>query len=142
MCLLDDDLGLCSFISPHPSLLFPFFFTLILPSFFLHPHPPLSLPHLSSSPFFLNPHPPLSPSTLILPSFFLHPPPPLSLPRLSSSPLSSSNLHPLSQTIIECLRYITTGDFPPGSKGSTFVHDPKVRHTHIQYTHLQYTHIH
>ncbi|XP_046898994.1 LOW QUALITY PROTEIN: DNA repair protein RAD50 [Hypomesus transpacificus] len=28
-------------------------------------------------------------------------------------------------TIIECLRYITTGDFPPGSKGSTFVHDPK-----------------
>lgn len=30
------------------------------------------------------------------------------------------------QTIIECLKYITSGDFPPGSKGSTFVHDPKV----------------
>uniref|UniRef100_A0A6I8Q165 RAD50 homolog, double strand break repair protein n=1 Tax=Xenopus tropicalis TaxID=8364 RepID=A0A6I8Q165_XENTR len=31
-------------------------------------------------------------------------------------------------TIIECLKYITTGDFPPGSKGKTFVHDPKVAH--------------
>ncbi|CAI9578706.1 unnamed protein product [Staurois parvus] len=31
-------------------------------------------------------------------------------------------------TIIECLKYITTGDFPPGSKGNTFVHDPKVAH--------------
>lgn len=31
------------------------------------------------------------------------------------------------QTIIECLKYITSGDFPPGSKGHTFVHDPKVR---------------
>ena len=30
------------------------------------------------------------------------------------------------QTIIECLRYMTTGDKPPGSKtGDTFVHDPK-----------------
>jgi len=30
-------------------------------------------------------------------------------------------------TIIECLRYITSGDPPPGSnKGSTFVHDPKM----------------
>ncbi|KAM9311342.1 DNA repair protein RAD50 [Gastrophryne carolinensis] len=31
-------------------------------------------------------------------------------------------------TIIECLKYITTGYFPPGSKGNTFVHDPKVAH--------------
>ncbi|XP_053319295.1 DNA repair protein RAD50 [Spea bombifrons] len=31
-------------------------------------------------------------------------------------------------TIIECLKYITTADFPPGSKGNTFVHDPKVAH--------------
>ncbi|XP_043925133.1 DNA repair protein RAD50 [Protopterus annectens] len=31
-------------------------------------------------------------------------------------------------TIIECLKYICTGDFPPGSKGNTFVHDPKVAH--------------
>ncbi|NXN09708.1 RAD50 protein, partial [Indicator maculatus] len=29
-------------------------------------------------------------------------------------------------TIIECLKYISTGDFPPGTKGSSFVHDPKV----------------
>uniref|UniRef100_A0A8C5Q7R2 Zinc-hook domain-containing protein n=1 Tax=Leptobrachium leishanense TaxID=445787 RepID=A0A8C5Q7R2_9ANUR len=31
-------------------------------------------------------------------------------------------------TIIECLKYVTAGDFPPGSKGNTFVHDPKVAH--------------
>ncbi|NXJ80968.1 RAD50 protein, partial [Trogon melanurus] len=29
-------------------------------------------------------------------------------------------------TIIECLKYICTGDFPPGTKGNSFVHDPKV----------------
>ncbi|NWY47967.1 RAD50 protein, partial [Sylvia atricapilla] len=29
-------------------------------------------------------------------------------------------------TIIECLKYICTGDFPPGTKGKAFVHDPKV----------------
>eukprot|EP00794_Sanderia_malayensis_P016217 gene16217-17850_t len=29
-------------------------------------------------------------------------------------------------TIIECLKYITTGMMPPGSKNSAFVHDPKV----------------
>ncbi|KAK2873085.1 hypothetical protein Q8A67_022982 [Cirrhinus molitorella] len=28
-------------------------------------------------------------------------------------------------TIIECLKYITSGDFPPLVKGSAFVHDPK-----------------
>ncbi|KAF7697443.1 DNA repair protein RAD50 [Silurus meridionalis] len=31
-------------------------------------------------------------------------------------------------TIIECLKYVTSGDFPPGSKGNTFVHDPKDAH--------------
>ncbi|NXF06396.1 RAD50 protein, partial [Smithornis capensis] len=31
-------------------------------------------------------------------------------------------------TIIECLKYMSTGDFPPGTKGKTFVHDPKVAH--------------
>ncbi|KAK6474836.1 DNA repair protein RAD50-like [Huso huso] len=31
-------------------------------------------------------------------------------------------------TIIECLKYICTSDFPPGTKGNTFVHDPKVAH--------------
>ena len=30
-------------------------------------------------------------------------------------------------TIIECLKYVSTGDPPPGSsKGSSFVHDPKM----------------
>ncbi|XP_060096492.1 DNA repair protein RAD50 [Heteronotia binoei] len=29
-------------------------------------------------------------------------------------------------TIIECLKYICTGDFPPGTQGKSFVHDPKV----------------
>ncbi|XP_061473042.1 DNA repair protein RAD50 [Rhineura floridana] len=29
-------------------------------------------------------------------------------------------------TIIECLKYICSGDFPPGTKGNSFVHDPKV----------------
>ncbi|NXM14028.1 RAD50 protein, partial [Ploceus nigricollis] len=29
-------------------------------------------------------------------------------------------------TIIECLKYISTGGFPPGTNGKTFVHDPKV----------------
>jgi len=32
-------------------------------------------------------------------------------------------------TIIECLKYVTTGDVPPGSKnGQSFVHDPKMAH--------------
>uniref|UniRef100_A0A8B9VQV2 Zinc-hook domain-containing protein n=1 Tax=Anas zonorhyncha TaxID=75864 RepID=A0A8B9VQV2_9AVES len=31
-------------------------------------------------------------------------------------------------TIIECLKYVSTGDFPPGTKGNSFVHDPKVAH--------------
>ena len=29
-------------------------------------------------------------------------------------------------TIIECLKYATTGDLPPNSKGGVFVHDPKI----------------
>ncbi|XP_020846793.1 DNA repair protein RAD50 [Phascolarctos cinereus] len=29
-------------------------------------------------------------------------------------------------TIIECLKYVSTGDFPPGTKGHTFVYDPKI----------------
>ncbi|OCT87781.1 DNA repair protein RAD50 [Xenopus laevis] len=31
-------------------------------------------------------------------------------------------------TIIECLKYMTTGDFPSGSKGNTFVYHPKLAH--------------
>ncbi|ORY00835.1 hypothetical protein K493DRAFT_323586 [Basidiobolus meristosporus CBS 931.73] len=33
-----------------------------------------------------------------------------------------------SSTIIECLKYATTGDLPPNSKGGAFIHDPKVAH--------------
>lgn len=29
-------------------------------------------------------------------------------------------------TIIECLKYITTGDLPPNTKGGAFVHDPAI----------------
>src|ERR1700678_1644291 len=29
-------------------------------------------------------------------------------------------------TIIECLKYATTGDLPPNSKGGAFIHDPKM----------------
>ncbi|SSD60036.1 related to DNA repair protein RAD50 [Saccharomycodes ludwigii] len=31
-------------------------------------------------------------------------------------------------TVIECLKYATTGDLPPNSKGGAFVHDPKITH--------------
>jgi DNA repair protein RAD50 len=31
-----------------------------------------------------------------------------------------------SQTIIECLKYATTGELPPNTKGGAFVHDPKM----------------
>uniref|UniRef100_A0A8C8K2J5 Zinc-hook domain-containing protein n=1 Tax=Oncorhynchus tshawytscha TaxID=74940 RepID=A0A8C8K2J5_ONCTS len=37
-------------------------------------------------------------------------------------------LHDFDLTIIECLKYVTAGEFPPGSKGNTFVHDPKDAH--------------
>ncbi|KAA3671939.1 DNA repair protein RAD50 [Paragonimus westermani] len=38
------------------------------------------------------------------------------------------------QTIIECLKYATTGDLPPGSKtGCSFIHDPRVaRETEVK----------
>ena len=29
-------------------------------------------------------------------------------------------------TVIECLKYATTGQLPPNSKGGAFIHDPKV----------------
>ncbi|RKP17724.1 P-loop containing nucleoside triphosphate hydrolase protein [Rozella allomycis CSF55] len=31
-------------------------------------------------------------------------------------------------TIIECLKYATTGELPPNSKGGAFIHDPKLAH--------------
>ena len=33
---------------------------------------------------------------------------------------------PTRQTIIECLKYATTGELPPNSKGGAFIHDPKL----------------
>ncbi|XP_042637305.1 DNA repair protein RAD50 [Orycteropus afer afer] len=41
-------------------------------------------------------------------------------------------------TIIECLKYICTGDFPPGTKGNTFVHDPKITPDRIQRNQIDY----
>lgn len=41
---------------------------------------------------------------------------------------SKSFLADVIQTIIECLKYATTGDLPPNSKGGAFIHDPKVNH--------------
>ncbi|KAJ5089398.1 hypothetical protein N7532_008082 [Penicillium argentinense] len=32
----------------------------------------------------------------------------------------------MTGTIIECLKYATTGDLPPNSKGGAFIHDPKL----------------
>uniref|UniRef100_A0A8C5BL03 RAD50 homolog, double strand break repair protein n=1 Tax=Gadus morhua TaxID=8049 RepID=A0A8C5BL03_GADMO len=32
------------------------------------------------------------------------------------------------QTIIECLKYASSGELPPGAKGAAFVHDPKDAH--------------
>ena len=32
-----------------------------------------------------------------------------------------------NSSVLECLKYVTTGDVPPGTgKGSSFVHDPKM----------------
>ena len=46
-----------------------------------------------------------------------------------SGPLVSFfNIKFSSQTIIECLKYMTTGELPPNSKGGAFVMDPKVSH--------------
>ena len=49
------------------------------------------------------------------------------------------------QTVIECLRYVTTGDQPPNTKGGAFVHDPKVSIIHISlslYPSISHTHTH
>lgn len=43
------------------------------------------------------------------------------------SALNACPRHLISKTIIECLKYATTGDLPPNTKGGAFVHDPKVR---------------
>lgn len=40
------------------------------------------------------------------------------------------------QTIIECLRYATSGELPPGSKGGAFVHDPRVSFLSCTLLHL------
>ncbi|WFC96043.1 DNA repair protein rad50 [Malassezia brasiliensis] len=36
---------------------------------------------------------------------------------------------PLTQTIVECLKYAATGDLPPNTKGGAFVHDPALAGT-------------
>ncbi|KAI3617538.1 hypothetical protein CBS9595_003447 [Malassezia furfur] len=36
---------------------------------------------------------------------------------------------PLTQTIVECLKYAATGDLPPNTKGGAFVHDPALANT-------------
>ncbi|SCV74588.1 BQ2448_7617 [Microbotryum intermedium] len=42
----------------------------------------------------------------------------------------SGKTHQLnSETIIECLKYATTGDLPPNTKGGAFVHDPSIAGT-------------
>jgi len=33
-------------------------------------------------------------------------------------------LTPVFQTIIECLKYATTGEQPPNTRGGAFIHDP------------------
>ena len=43
-----------------------------------------------------------------------------------NSKLSAHTFSLYIQTIIECLKYVTTGDQPPNTKGGAFVHDPKV----------------
>jgi DNA repair exonuclease SbcCD ATPase subunit len=39
----------------------------------------------------------------------------------------------VSQTIIESLKYATTGDQPPNTKGGAFIHDPKVQKLRTYY---------
>ena len=39
---------------------------------------------------------------------------------------SSFISHLFEKTIIECLKYATTGDQPPNTRGGAFVHDPKM----------------
>ncbi|KAJ5505442.1 Recombination/repair protein Rad50 [Penicillium expansum] len=59
-----------------------------------------------------------------------------SAPSIIRAAKQSSSTHPLTlivgyngsgkTTIIECLKYATTGDLPPNSKGGAFIHDPKL----------------
>lgn len=39
----------------------------------------------------------------------------------------------VSKTIIESLKYATTGDQPPNTKGGAFIHDPKVQKLRTYY---------
>ena len=43
------------------------------------------------------------------------------------------------QTVIESLKYIATGDMPPGTKNSSFVHDPKVLYIWVLLPYIDYT---
>ena len=57
-------------------------------------------------------------------------------PLLTTSTYLDNLIH--IQTIIECLKYVTTGDQPPNTKGGAFVHDPKVLHDNCVYTCTMY----
>lgn len=37
-------------------------------------------------------------------------------------------------TVIECLKYATTGELPPNSKGGAFIHDPKASGTRLPFS--------
>ena len=68
-------------------------------------------------------------SSHYLMSYLLSPTSPLA--PLSPSPhLPHPSSLVSSQTIIEALKFITTGNHPAGGNGAAFVHDPKVRHVH------------
>ena len=41
-------------------------------------------------------------------------------------------------TIIECLKYASTGDQPPGTRGGAFVHDPKMAATILPRSPVKY----
>lgn len=45
---------------------------------------------------------------------------------VSENPVMRDVQLTLQQTIIECLKYATTGEQPPNSRGGAFIHDPKM----------------
>jgi len=52
----------------------------------------------------------------------------LAKPYVQEAARDSEAILNLDKTIIECLKYATTGLLPPNSKGGAFIHDPKVSH--------------
>lgn len=58
------------------------------------------------------------------------------VPTLSS--IRDAYIH-IFQTIIECLKYATTGDMPPNTKGGAFIHDPSVSTYSLQFLERLFT---